>query len=69
MIPGISRNCRRTSTMIAWAVVPTALMELLHDPDRAKAQRVMSAMLQMGKIEIEPLRRAYEGEEQPAATT
>ena len=44
-------------------------MELLHDPDRAKAQRVMSAMLQMGKIEIEPLRRAYEGEEQPAATT
>ena len=29
----------------------------------------MSAMLQMGKIEIEPLRRAYEGEEQPAAAT
>ena len=54
---------------LSWQVVPTALMELLNDPDRAKAQRVMSAMLQMGKIEIEPLRRAYEGEEQRAATT
>ena len=54
---------------LSWQVVPTALMELLNDPDREKAQRVMSAMLQMGKIEIEPLRRAYEGEEQPAAAT
>ena len=54
---------------LSWQVVPTVLIELLNDSDRAKAQRVMSAMLQMRKIEIEPLRRAYEGEEQPAATT
>src|SRR5947199_8809937 len=54
---------------LSWQVVPTVLIELLNDSDRAKAQRVMSAMLQMGKIEIEPLQGAYEGEEQPAATT
>ena len=59
----------RDSYGLSWQVVPTVLIELLNDSDRAKAQRVMSAMLQMGKIEIEPLRRAYEGEEQPAATT
>jgi len=51
---------------LSWQVVPTALMELLKDPDPAKTQRVMSAMLQMGKIEIEPLRRAYAGDEEPA---
>ena len=54
---------------LSWQVVPKVLVELLKDPDPAKAQRVMGAMLQMGKIEIEPLRRAYEGKEQPAATT
>lgn len=54
---------------LSWQVVPTVLPELLTDPDPEKAQRVMAAMLQMGKIEIEPLRRAYEGEEQPAAAT
>jgi predicted 3-demethylubiquinone-9 3-methyltransferase (glyoxalase superfamily) len=51
---------------LSWQVVPTALMELLKDLDPAKTQRVMSAMLQMGKIEIEPLRRAYAGDEEPA---
>jgi len=54
---------------LSWQVVPTVLLELLNDPDQEKAQRVMSAMLQMRKIEIGPLQRAYEGEEQPAATT
>jgi predicted 3-demethylubiquinone-9 3-methyltransferase (glyoxalase superfamily) len=49
---------------LSWQVVPTVLHELLGDPDPARSQRVMRAMLQMGKIEIEPLRRAYEGEEQ-----
>jgi predicted 3-demethylubiquinone-9 3-methyltransferase (glyoxalase superfamily) len=54
---------------LSWQVVPTVLPELLTDPDPAKAQRVMSAMLEMRKIEIEPLRRAYEGEEQSVAAT
>ena len=33
-------------------------MELLSDPDREKSQRVMAAMLEMGKIEIEELEQA-----------
>jgi predicted 3-demethylubiquinone-9 3-methyltransferase (glyoxalase superfamily) len=48
---------------VSWQVTPAILGELLSDPDPEKSQRVMAAMLQMGKIEIEPLRRAYEGKE------
>jgi predicted 3-demethylubiquinone-9 3-methyltransferase (glyoxalase superfamily) len=47
---------------VSWQVVPTILDELIRDPDQEKAQRVMQAMLQMGKIEIEPLKRAAEGQ-------
>ena len=43
---------------LSWQIVPTALEELLSDPDHEKAQRVMEAMLRMGKIEIEGLERA-----------
>lgn len=43
---------------VSWQVIPTRLDELLSDPDREKAQRVMAAMLSMGKIEIEGLERA-----------
>jgi predicted 3-demethylubiquinone-9 3-methyltransferase (glyoxalase superfamily) len=43
---------------LSWQVVPDRLPELLGDPDREKAQRVMAAMLQMGKIEIDELERA-----------
>ncbi len=43
---------------LSWQVVPRTLMELIGDPDREKAQRVMAAMLQMRKIEIEPLEAA-----------
>lgn len=45
---------------VSWQIIPTVLGELLGDPDPAKAQRVMGAMLQMSKIEIATLRRAYE---------
>jgi predicted 3-demethylubiquinone-9 3-methyltransferase (glyoxalase superfamily) len=45
----------------SWQVVPTALPRLLGDPDREKAQRVMAAMLQMKKIEIDELERAASG--------
>ena len=51
---------------LSWQIVPTILEELIRDPDQEKAQRVMQAMLQMRKIEIEPLLRAAAGEEQPA---
>ena len=45
---------------VSWQIVPTALDEMLQDQDAAKAQRVMAAMLRMGKIDIAELRRAYE---------
>ena len=44
---------------LSWQIVPTVLMEMLNDADPAKANRVMQAMLQMVKIDIEGLRRAY----------
>lgn len=47
---------------VSWQIIPTALTEMLNDPDPAKAERVMKAMLQMGKIEIEGLKQAYEQE-------
>ena len=43
---------------LSWQVVPTRLPELLEDQDREKSQRVMAAMLEMGKIDVEALERA-----------
>jgi len=43
---------------LSWKIVPTALPELLGEPDKEKAQRVMAAMLEMKKIEIGELERA-----------
>ena len=45
---------------VSWQIIPRALGELLGDEDREKASRVMQAMLQMSKIEIDGLRRAYD---------
>ncbi|HMG31080.1 MAG TPA: VOC family protein [Jiangellaceae bacterium] len=45
---------------LSWQIIPVALTELLNDPDAAKAQRVMAAMLQMKKIDIAALRAAAE---------
>ncbi len=47
---------------LSWQVVPTVLAELISDPDRDKASRVMEAMLQMKKLDIAALERAHEGE-------
>src|SRR6266508_6205395 len=44
---------------LSWQIVPTALGELLSDPDPEKSKRVMSAMLQMSKIDISGLKQAY----------
>jgi predicted 3-demethylubiquinone-9 3-methyltransferase (glyoxalase superfamily) len=43
---------------VSWQIVPKRLIELVSDPDREKAQRVMAAMLEMRKIEIDELERA-----------
>ena len=45
---------------VSWQIVPVVLVELLSDADTARSQRVMKAMLQMNKIDIETLRRAHE---------
>lgn len=45
---------------VSWQIIPRVLGELLGDPDRRKADRVMNAMLGMDKIEIAGLRQAYE---------
>jgi predicted 3-demethylubiquinone-9 3-methyltransferase (glyoxalase superfamily) len=46
---------------ISWQIIPTALGRLMSDPDREKAKRVMTAMLQMDKIDIAALERAAAG--------
>ena len=43
---------------LSWQVVPRRLQELLADPDKEKAQRVMAAMLKMSKIEVDELEQA-----------
>jgi len=47
---------------LSWQIIPTALGELLGVKDAVKAERVMQAMLQMDKIDIQVLKRAYEGQ-------
>jgi predicted 3-demethylubiquinone-9 3-methyltransferase (glyoxalase superfamily) len=47
---------------LSWQVVPTILETMLQDEDPEKAERVMAAMLQMKKIDIDGLRQAYEQE-------
>jgi predicted 3-demethylubiquinone-9 3-methyltransferase (glyoxalase superfamily) len=49
---------------MSWQIIPKALMELMQDKDPVKSQRVFKAMLQMKKIDIEGLKRAYRGESQ-----
>jgi predicted 3-demethylubiquinone-9 3-methyltransferase (glyoxalase superfamily) len=46
---------------VSWQIVPTELHRMLADPDQAKAQRVMQALLGMVKLDFEALRRAYAG--------
>jgi predicted 3-demethylubiquinone-9 3-methyltransferase (glyoxalase superfamily) len=45
---------------LSWQIIPVALMRLMSDPDQQKAGRVMKAMLEMDKIEVEKLEAAAE---------
>ena len=47
---------------LSWQVVPPILGEMLQDKDAKKSQRVMAAMMQMDKIDIGLLKKAYEGQ-------
>jgi predicted 3-demethylubiquinone-9 3-methyltransferase (glyoxalase superfamily) len=46
---------------LSWQIVPAALGKLMGDPDPVKSQRVMQAMLKMGKLDIAGLQAAYDG--------
>jgi predicted 3-demethylubiquinone-9 3-methyltransferase (glyoxalase superfamily) len=46
---------------LSWQVTPMVLIDMLHDKDAAKAERVMKAMLQMQKIDIGKLKAACRG--------
>ena len=46
---------------VSWQVVPTVLPKMLSDVDHAKSERVMTALLQMKKLDIAALKQAYDG--------
>lgn len=46
---------------VSWQIVPTVLAELMTDPDPAKSQRTMTALLRMKKLDIGELERAHAG--------
>jgi len=45
---------------LSWQIIPSALGKMLGDKDAEKAKRVMTAMLQMDKIDINRLQQAYD---------
>jgi predicted 3-demethylubiquinone-9 3-methyltransferase (glyoxalase superfamily) len=46
---------------LSWQIVPSILPKMLKDNDVQKSQRVMRAMLQMRKLDIQSLEKAYQG--------
>lgn len=46
---------------VSWQIAPAVLQKMAEDPDRQKAERVMIALYGMKKIDIEDLKRAYDG--------
>jgi len=53
---------------LSWQIIPKVLGELLHHPDPQTAQRVMKAMLQMSKIDIQKLKEAANAKSAASAT-
>jgi len=47
---------------VSWQIVPAVLLEMIDDSNSEKSQRAMKAMLQMKKIDIDTLKRAYDGQ-------
>jgi predicted 3-demethylubiquinone-9 3-methyltransferase (glyoxalase superfamily) len=47
---------------VSWQVVPSALIEMINDPDAGKAARATAAMMAMGKFDLVALEKAYAGE-------
>ena len=46
---------------LSWQVVPAGLLEMLQDKDPEKSKRTMAAMLKMKKLDVDALKKAYEG--------
>lgn len=46
---------------LSWQVIPTKVLELIKDPNSPRAQRATKAMLQMKKLDVAALQRAYDG--------
>ena len=47
---------------LCWQIIPRGLLEMVTDPDRGKSSKAMQAMFKMAKIDLEWIRRAYQGE-------
>jgi predicted 3-demethylubiquinone-9 3-methyltransferase (glyoxalase superfamily) len=47
---------------VSWQVLPDGLIEMLGDEDPEKAKRTTEAMLEMSKLDMAALQRAYAGE-------
>jgi predicted 3-demethylubiquinone-9 3-methyltransferase (glyoxalase superfamily) len=45
---------------MSWQIVPTALSEMIQDSNEEKSERVMKALMQMKKIDVDALKQAYE---------
>lgn len=45
---------------VSWQVVPSVLNDMIVDPDPEKVSRVLQVMFKMKKLDIAPLRAAYE---------
>ncbi len=50
---------------VSWQIVPSVLGEMLQDKDANKSERVIEALLQMNKIDIQGSRIAFEGNGRP----
>lgn len=48
---------------LSWQIVPTVLSKLMQDKNSEKVKSVMHVMMQMGKMDIEKLKQAYEGKD------
>jgi predicted 3-demethylubiquinone-9 3-methyltransferase (glyoxalase superfamily) len=46
---------------VSWQIVPEEFFSMMHDKDRSKSKRVMEVMMEMVKLDVVKLRRAYEG--------
>ena len=61
--PGEAQQCGwlKDKYGLSWQIVPAVLAEMMSDPERNKSDRVMTALMNMKKLDIAALQRAYAG--------